>query len=256
MTNDFGNKFVNILHLHLHLHLGIFVRVIGMALSCGLGVMGISAVYGEEEKDGLIWQRSGEGIQVFVTSTRMPGNIQSVGILPVTVASGRERSSVMTSGREMVNRSLGVEIQRTGVVKPVTITPDQLEMLTGRMRWRSGDALPEDMLKNFAERTPVQAILFSEVTEYDPYRKPALGLRFHMVDVRNGETIWQMDHLFQGHEESAGTRKKKGLGKIVDLDRLLGLPDGEPEDVRTSLPVGSRFIGEAVRKAVETIPRR
>lgn len=247
MTNLLGNRFQK---PHQ-----IIAVAMAMAMAMSLGMTGV-AISAEEEPNGLIWQHSGEGIQVFVTSTRMPVDVQIVGILPVTVALGRDGSSVMTSGRDIVNRSLGVEIQRTGVVKPVAILPDQLEMLTGRMRWRSGDALPEDMLKNIAEKTPVQAILFSEVTEYDPYRQLVLGLRFHMVDVRSGETIWQMDHLFQGREESTRTLRKKGIGKVVDLDRLLGLPDGEPEDVRTSLPVGSRFIAEAVRKAVETIPRR
>jgi len=210
----------------------------------------------EETSDGRVHLLNDQDIQVFIQSTRFPADVQTVAVMPVTVPAV-SNSLVLEHGQRGLTRVLPAALQKVGAFRPVFLTPDQVEIWTGRSQWRSSEPLPEDLLQTFQKAGQVQGLLFCEMTAYDPFQDYQLGLRCHLVDVRDGSTIWQMDHLFRGRAVTARDENRKGkLGRLFNLDRVLGLPDGTPEPVRTTAPAGDQFIREALDKAFSSIPLR
>lgn len=192
-----------------------------------------------------------ESIQAYMRSPRFPTDILVVGILPVT-SNSQINSKYVDSARDTVKQLLPVEIQRIGTFLPRTISGEETEMLTGRLRWRSEDHLPAGVLEKVGENVRVQAVLFSEITQYQPFRGGAIGFRFHLVEVKSGETIWQVDHHFEGLLRD----EKKSKRRAWNFDRVLGLPDGQPIELEPVIPGGERMVIGALRQILKTLPSR
>lgn len=192
-----------------------------------------------------------ESIQAYMRSPRFPTDVLVVGILPVT-SNSQINSKFVDSARDSVRQLLPMEIQRIGTFLPRTISGEETEMLTGRLRWRAEDHLPAGVLEKLGEHVRVQAVLFSEITQYQPFRGGSIGFRFHLVEVRSGETIWQVDHLFEGllREE------RKSKRRAWNLDRVLGLPDGQPIEIEPVVPGGERMVTVALQRILKTLPVR
>lgn len=196
-------------------------------------------------------------IQAFRQSSRFPGDIQTVAVLPVTIPGGNN-SGLMEDAQRKVQKFLPELVTDKGVFRGTFVTKETLELWSGRLFWSLDDALPRGFIENIANESGSQGILFTEVTEYQPYKYPSIGLRFHLIRASDGETVWQMDHLFEvGDTHLAfSDRKSGGLKKHFNLDKILGLPEGNPSFTGRPYFPTNLLIRESLRISFLTMPQR
>ena len=53
------------------------------------------------------------------------------------------------------------------------------------------------------------AVLFTEITHFRPYRPIAIGVRSSLVDLESGQVIWAFDDLFDSGEPSVSAGAKR-----------------------------------------------
>ena len=68
--------------------------------------------------------------------------------------------------------------------------------LYGHDTFRASDQLPNDFLDMMVSKYAADAVLFTEITRYDPYQPLKLGVRMNLVSIKDGASIWAMDDGF------------------------------------------------------------
>lgn len=208
-----------------------------------------------EEKPPVISQE--RPIQAFRQSSRFPFDIQTVAVLPVTIA-GAVNSGILEDARNKVQAYLPEISQNQGVFRGTIVSKERLELWSGRLYWSLDQVLPRGFIQTIGQESGCEGVLFTEVTEYQPYKQPSIGLRFHLVRASDGETIWQMDHLFEvGDTHLAfSDRKGKGSRKHINLNKILGLPEGDPTVTGRPYFPTNLLVRESLRISFLTMPQR
>ncbi|MCY2932036.1 MAG: hypothetical protein NTV86_21590 [Planctomycetota bacterium] len=87
-----------------------------------------------------------------------------------------------------------------------------------------------------AFRTDV--VILANLTEFHPYPRMRMGLRLRMIDLRSGQLIWSVDHVWDGTQEATARRIQQ-----YHTTRTPGLSD--PLEWRVAL-VSPKAFGEFV----------
>lgn len=122
--------------------------------------------------------------------------------------------------------------------------PPALEGAAGTL---ATDALPHDLLASVAAATAADAVLFSQLTAYHPYPPIRVGLRFTMVDLRDGRVLWAFDDVFSDGEPATHNAARRHLRERMGLS-----PDLDGPDLVLASP--QRFAHYSLGTALATIP--
>ena len=68
--------------------------------------------------------------------------------------------------------------------------------MTGRESWTADDELPRDFFEKLHAATGCDAVLFVELTRFQPYPPLQIGWKARLVDCYEGQTWWAFDGVF------------------------------------------------------------
>jgi hypothetical protein len=117
------------------------------------------------------------------------------------------------------------ELAKTSAFEVVTISREELRAHFGIPQFSSVEVIPRDVLMRLVADYGVDAVLFTDVTHYSPYRPISLGIRCKLVDARSGTQRWVFDHVFDsGNPQVAIAAKQFDVEQ--ESEQLPIPPDG------------------------------
>lgn len=179
----------------------------------------------------------------FAGETKMPADLRRVLVLPVYVGEHAQEETAASLDGIIITALQGQ--QRFEVV---TFSRTESRRLFGEREYESTSALPHGMIEQLAGRYAVDAVLFTDLTTYQPIRPQSLGLRCKLVTVRDVRILWTFDETFSAADPAVinsarrESLKTKGLEPIDRSHAMLLSP--------------SRFAAFAADTMFRTLPPR
>jgi hypothetical protein len=130
---------------------------------------------------------------VFQDGPVLPAHIRRVAVLPLTVL---PKGAVAESGQATLAPLVEAELIRAARFEVTAVAAESLGRWTGRNLWAGEEALPPDFFERVRAETGCDAVLFSLLTEYEPYPPLAIGWRIKLVDCHFSKIVWSVDETF------------------------------------------------------------
>ncbi len=176
----------------------------------------------------------------------LPSQIRRVAVLPIAVV-GSE--SVLEAGADALQPVLNSELAKSKRFELTLISPEQLRDWTGQGAWRSDEQLPEGFLERLGNATGCDAVLFCQLTRYQPYQPVAVGWKLSLVENKHGTICWSADELLDSGDPSvANSARLYASQNIQDQPSLFASP--------VILNSPSRFGQYSVSALLATLPER
>jgi hypothetical protein len=183
---------------------------------------------------------------VYLEEASLPPNVKRVAILPLTTLNDE---AAMDAGREALWPALLGELGRARQFELVPVNADELRSITGRSAWTGEEKLPLDFFEKLRERLGVDAILFSQLTEYRAYQPLAIGWRLKLLEAEEPRTLWSVDEFFDARVPEVAAAARRHAERHPDTQSSLHDPQGVLISPR-------RFGQYAAFAVVETLPGR
>ncbi len=126
-------------------------------------------------------------------SAWLPDTVRRVAVLPVSTLHPEEMTSV---SRRQVDGFVGDAIAKTEMFEIIRVTPQQLKALTGKSSWSVEEKLPSNFFAILNERLGCEAVMFSELTVFKPYKPVVIGWKLHLIDSHEPRVWWASDLVF------------------------------------------------------------
>ena len=195
-----------------------------VALAAGLAALGLTSGCDNLQIQNLEPPAYYHPANVAVEGFALPISIRRVVLLPLA-PSGPATS--LEQGIDTMLPIVDSELKKTERFEVVAISPAHLRDLTGQSVWRADEPLPLDFFRKLQRDTGCDAVMFCEITRYQPYQPLAIG--------------WKLCLAAQGVSERAEPRK------IWSVDEVLDAGDGHTahaartyysQHVHTEQPLG------------------
>jgi hypothetical protein len=139
---------------------------------------------------------------VYVYSLSLPASLRRVALLPVTTAGA---VASQEAGVEALEPVLQTELEKTKRFEVVTVSGEQLRQLTGQAAWRADEPLPLDFFDRLQKATGCDAIMFCQVTRYQPYQPLAVGWKLNLASKTAAtnaqpQLLWSVDEVLDAGE--------------------------------------------------------
>lgn len=113
----------------------------------------------------------------------------------------------------------------------------------------STQPLPTSMMSRIIKDFGAQGVLFTDVTDYQPYRPIRVGLRSKLVDLRDGNLVWVFDDIFDSSQPNVSAAAQR-YARRAAVDRF-------PLDTAESmLQSPQRFTRYVMHETFATVPSR
>lgn len=165
---------------------------------------------------------------VYRANARLPIEVRRVAVLPIT-ASHADRIS--EAGRDALQPVLYSEIHKRRAFELVFVTREQLRSWSGRPGWDAEETLPHDFFERIRAAADCDAVLFCQLTQFQPYGTLAIGWSLKLVDANKPQIWWAVDEVFDAGQPSvisAARRYSKesmqSTGPLADCHGILASP--------------------------------
>lgn len=183
---------------------------------------------------------------VYRGEANLSSEIKRVAVLPLT---SMNDDTAMEFGREELWPVLVAELGRARQFELVSVSADELRLLTGRNFWSGEEKLPLDFFDKLKEKLGVDAVLFSRLTQYRAYEPLAVGWRLKLFDAAEPQVLWAVDEVFDARVPEVAAAARRYAQQH---------PDAGPsvQDAQGVLLSPRRFGRYATSAVVETLPGR
>lgn len=174
---------------------------------------------------------------------RLAENIQRVAFLPVH--GGAIASAEIAATLDTV---LIKELQRQMRFEVVVLTREDCQRMFGAGDFSSTAALPDRFMERLVGTHAVDAVLFTDLTDFQAHRPLSVGLRSKLATVQDINLIWAFDEIFSAGDERMlnSVRHYYGQGdKSAPVDPMPGV-----------LQSPTRFTAVAANIMFRTLPAR
>ena len=183
---------------------------------------------------------------VYLEEPSLAPNIRRVAVLPMAVLT---EDSGMEFGRDALWPVLLNELGRIRQFEVVSVTAEDLRLMTGRTAWGGEEKLPMDFFDKLKEKLGVDAILFSRLTQYRAYEPLSIGWRFKLLDADEPRILWAVDEVFDA-------RVPEVAAAAVRFDQRHPDTSASLHDARGVLASPKRFGRYAASAVMQTLPSR
>jgi hypothetical protein len=188
---------------------------------------------------------------VYVYSQTLPASLRRVVLLPLTTASAADSQE---AGVEALEPVLQTELEKTKRFEVVPISGDQLRQLTGQAAWRADEPLPLDFFERLQKATGCDAVMFCQLTRYQPYQPLAVGWKLNLASktaATNAEPqlLWSVDEVLDAGEPQAAKAARTYYSQHVRNEQ-------SQEDTGTILRSPSLFGRFSLSALFATLPER
>lgn len=136
--------------------------------------------------------------------------------------------------------------QRANAFETVPLSRDELESISGARQWDSTRQLPADLLREAARRSGADAVVFCDLTVWQPYKPMVIGLRAKIADNATGRVLWVFDDVFDAGNQNV-------FAAAAAYQRELARPDFPLGTGSNLAHSPSRFFQYCAWAAVRTI---
>lgn len=175
----------------------------------------------------------------------LPGSLKRVAVLPLSY---NDQRSTGPSAVEMLQPIFQAELTKVGRFESYFVQPAQLALWSGKERWDDFDELPASFLKEVAERTGCDGVMFSRISNFKAYPPMVIGWRMRLVSNEAGQ-VWAADEIFDAADQAVSNSARR-------YNR--GRPRNNPvlEDSRSILLSPSEFGQYTLASVLGTLPIR
>jgi len=135
----------------------------------------------------------------FKMAKDLPVDLRRVAVLPLAWEGS---STDLSSGGETLGPIWLSELIKTKKFEAVSVSPQGLRSLTGRLSWTGAETLPADFFDSLQRVYGCNAVLFCQLTTFRAYAPLAIGWRMKLVDAQTGRIIWAVDKVFDAEERT------------------------------------------------------
>jgi hypothetical protein len=193
---------------------------------------------------------------VYRNSDVLPASVRRVAVLPLTMT---HSGSDLEAGIETLEPVLYSELEKLKRFEVIPVTRINLQQWTGQNGWRSDEQLPPDLFKRVSEMTGCDAVLFCQLTRYQPYQPLAVGWKFTLVETHNpgimtpsdvrAKILWSADELMDAGDPPVTTGARAYYTQHLRNDAASA-------DPATVLASPARFGQYTLATVLATIPNR
>ena len=115
---------------------------------------------------------------IYRRTNSLPAQLRRVAVLPLTTSVSTQ---FLDAGVEALEPLLYAELEKCKRFEVIVISPEDLRRWTGKSGWRADEPLPPDFFARVSEGTGCDAVLFCQLTRYEPYQPLAVGWKFSLV---------------------------------------------------------------------------
>lgn len=115
---------------------------------------------------------------IYRRTNALPSEIRRVALLPLVTT---DSSGFLRTGVETLSPLVYSELEKSKRFEVIPVASEQLKQWTGQAGWRTDEPLPPDFFARVADATGCDAILFCQLTRFEPYQPVAVGWKFSLV---------------------------------------------------------------------------
>lgn len=145
--------------------------------------------------------------------------------------------------------SFASELGKRNQFEVVVALPDQISRIFGEHQVSSAAQIPADRFGTLVDIYGADAVLFTDLTSYYPYRPIVMGVRCKLVDSRTADILWSFDTVFDsGNPEIATAARRFHLDETA--------PPYPLQNSSSILQSPLRFSKYVADAAFTTLPER
>lgn len=118
-------------------------------------------------------------------------------MLPITSEESNWHASTST---ELLDQLLLTEIAKLNLFETVTISESQLSKWSNGNPLRIEERLPNSLLLKLQKELACDAVLFTHLQSYRPYKPMVAGWKLHLIDLRLQSTLWAAEETFDASD--------------------------------------------------------
>lgn len=180
----------------------------------------------------------------FAGEKRLPADLRRVLVLPVALGTFAPEETARTLDDVVVRA-----VQEQQRFEVVPLPREESLRLFGAREFSSSAALPHGMLEQLAARYAIDAVLFTDITVYQPYRPQSIGFRAKLATVREVRLVWTFDEVISASDPSVANSARR---LPVEAAQGRGPVDLSPGTLLSP----SRYAAFAAGEMFRTLPPR
>ncbi len=153
------------------------------------------------------------------------------------------------AGVDSLQPVLRAELEKSKRFEVIVVTPDQLRRWTGQGAWKAEDQLPPDLFDRLQEETGCQAVLFNQLTRYQPYQPVAIGWKLTLILNKDHVIFWAADEVFDAGDQAVANAARAYESEHIATPSPLPAPNA-------ILSSPSRFGQYTLHALLSTLPGR
>ncbi len=169
------------------------------------------------------------------------GGIRRVVVLPTWVGEGTKPESAADLDPVFLTA-----LQNQKRFEVVTLSREECRRRFKVEALSASGALPPELFSALQREFAADAVLFIDLTTYQPYKPIMLGLRSKLAAIDGSRLVWSFDNVFSSEAPGAANSARRFF---LDRDRSV------PADLtRTALQSPSKFAAYAAAAMFDTLP--
>ncbi len=139
-------------------------------------------------------------------SAWLPDTIRRVAVLPVSTSLSDDMTP---ESLRQIDGFVGDAVAQTEMFEIVRVTPQQMKSLTGRPSWSVDEKLPPNFFELLNDQLGCEAVMFSELTVFKPYKPVVMGWKLHLIDSHTPHVWWASDLVFDSGNQAVANSAVK-----------------------------------------------
>jgi len=152
--------------------------------------------------------------------------------------------------REM-DKTFHAEFNKPQVFEGVQIQRQEMEEIIHQDQISSVEPIPQELLRALEEKYGAEAVLFTDITYYRPYRPISISVRTKLVSLKTNEVLWAIDANFDSAEPGVAAAAR-AFSKLTEQNPVI-LKASDSSGVLLSPQRFARFVA---REIFATLPKR
>lgn len=173
------------------------------------------------------------------------GALSRVAILPV--AGDVQPADAL---REM-DKTFHAEFNKAQIFEGVRVSRPEMAAIIHRDQLPSTEAIPQELLLELQQKYSAQAVLFTDITHYRPYRPISISVRTKLVSLKTNEVLWAIDSSFDSAEPGVAAAAR-AFSKATEQNPVI-LKASDSSGILLSPQRFARFVA---REIFATLPHR
>jgi len=150
-----------------------------------------------------------------------------------------------------MDKTFLAEFNKAQMFEGTGVTRAEMVEMTRQEQISSVEAIPTELITLLRQKYDVDAVLFTDITHYRPYRPIAISVRTKLVSLGNQGVLWAIDSTFDSQEPGVAAAART-FGKLTGQNQM-NVMAADSAGVLLSPMRFARFVA---REIFSTLPAR